>query len=99
MTSIVANSHFMSIIVILKFTRTLGSSLESRARSDTRSLRKKALVSIINKVVMTIIAIVDMMDPLLELSKRSLGTLRYISMFAVHGRDILNQERGVGAAR
>ena len=76
------------------------SDLVIRSNSTSQSVllnslaTKKALVSIINKVVMTIIAIGVMMDPLLELSKRSLGTLRYILIFAVHGRDMLDSREG-----
>jgi len=67
----------------------LESSLESRAREVLRDFEKNALVSRKKRVAMVITAIVERMEPRRVPSRRSMGTLRYMSRLAIKARPLM----------
>jgi len=73
-------------MVMLKLTLIWESSLESNARLVLSWEEKNALVSRMKRMVMVATAMVERMEPRLVPSRRSTGTLRYMSRLAMKGR-------------
>lgn len=73
-------------MVMLKLTRICESSLESSARLVLSVEEKNALVSRRKRMVMVMTAMVERMEPRRVPSRRSTGTLRYMSRLAMKGR-------------
>ena len=73
-------------MVTLKFTRICESELESRAKLVLSWVEKYALVSRRKRMVMVATAMVERMEPRRVPSRRSTGTLRYMSRLAMKGR-------------
>ena len=76
-------------MVILKLTLICESSLESNARLVLSEVEKKALVSRKKRMVMVATAMVERMEPRRVPSRRSTGTLRYMSRLAMNGRFLM----------
>ena len=76
-------------MVMLKLTLICESSLESSARLVFSWVEKKALVSSRKRMVMVATAMVERMEPRRVPSRRSTGTLRYMSRLAMKGRFLM----------